>query len=528
MKKNKKNNYIIFIFLLFLLFFSFSVIIAYDTSHYMTYVKIFEGLSPFSEWDIVRGPIFPLILFLSNVLFGKSPQGMLVCMFIFYLIFVYVVWKILNEIFYDSDNKKQKIIKWILFLFCILNPINFGYAHTMLTEFVAIPLILVSVYFSWKWITNDNHRVLYSLIFTFLILFSWHLKQPYICFTFFPLLVSMFINFFTKQNKKWYYPLSVLVSLIVLIISIISWNAFLIYKKVDMNSGRDSSTMLSGQIIKAVNSVDSISYELFLENKINLLDKTENEVLTKEKNNTIILNIYNNDKLVDQDILLKNYSTTDAVKEIINLFYKHPIILLRSYEKNTCGISSLCQVGLTGEGTELKVYDTINYTNLFENKFYAYRLYQNNISNDLNLPENVFSRIEPYSQTIHSSIFSKIFIFLEQPTSILYKIFILISPLTFLILLFYGIFCKKNMQRKKTYYLGLILSITSILTTLSFSLVYLIIDRYSVELFIPNILCFVLCLSLIFQNNKGKKRSKKIREKKDGLDEKNINNYSGI
>ena len=78
MKNNKKAIFLIIgSLLLFIYFFSVPMNIFWDTGHYMSYVEIFEHNLPWQSWDIVRGFVFPGLIFISNLLFGKTTQGIL-------------------------------------------------------------------------------------------------------------------------------------------------------------------------------------------------------------------------------------------------------------------------------------------------------------------------------------------------------------------------------------------------------------------------------------------------------------------
>ena len=88
-------------------------------------------------------------------------------------------------------------------LLTIFNPIIFGFYHSLLTEFVAITLSVISCYYAVIWydvepLKDKKKFVLISLWFVFLTVFSWFLKQPYISCGFFPLLVSYVISLFKK------------------------------------------------------------------------------------------------------------------------------------------------------------------------------------------------------------------------------------------------------------------------------------------------------------------------------------------
>ena len=128
MKSVIKKN--LFIIILTIIFFSVPVVITWDSAHYLSMTAIFEKVNLWKNWDIVRGISFPLLIYFSDLIFGKSNVGLTILMFIFYLIMLFYVYKIVNNIF---DNK-YPILKFILYFFVIINPIIFGYYHTLLTE----------------------------------------------------------------------------------------------------------------------------------------------------------------------------------------------------------------------------------------------------------------------------------------------------------------------------------------------------------------------------------------------------------
>ena len=107
MKKFIMKNKVLLVFaILVIIFFSSSLVLTYDSTHYLGFVDIFEGTKPFSSWDIVRGPVFPFILYIFDLFFGKSSFGMLLGMFIFYLIYCVIFYQFSTIIFEDSKRKK--------------------------------------------------------------------------------------------------------------------------------------------------------------------------------------------------------------------------------------------------------------------------------------------------------------------------------------------------------------------------------------------------------------------------------------
>ena len=105
----KKNRNLILLLILAILFFSATLTITWDSAHYLTYVDIFEGHRDFASWDIVRGPVFPLIITLGDKIFGKSAIGLLSLFFIIYLVYGYLILLIAREIFKNAKSKKMWI-----------------------------------------------------------------------------------------------------------------------------------------------------------------------------------------------------------------------------------------------------------------------------------------------------------------------------------------------------------------------------------------------------------------------------------
>ena len=193
----KKYHKELLFLLLLVTFFSFSVIITYDSSHYMSYVNILKGNLAFSTWDIVRGPIFPFLIFGGIFLFGETIQGLLILFFLFYLLYAYLVYAFATKIL------QNRLVRWIVIFFCLLNPMIFGYFHTLLTEFVAITFAMLSCYLACLWWNEKDvkKRNACSLFFIFGMAFAWLLKQPYICCAFFPMVISAI--FAIIKNHTW-------------------------------------------------------------------------------------------------------------------------------------------------------------------------------------------------------------------------------------------------------------------------------------------------------------------------------------
>ena len=138
MKKVVKDNFFLFMMILLTIFyFEYSVTISYDSAHYMSYVNIFEGNLGWNNWDVVRGPIFPIIIHVGNILFGKTSQGLIMNTYIYYLIMLLLIFKLLFtllpfllvlSIFIRIKGiiKQNKILDLIIVLF------GFSFLHVLL------------------------------------------------------------------------------------------------------------------------------------------------------------------------------------------------------------------------------------------------------------------------------------------------------------------------------------------------------------------------------------------------------------
>lgn len=463
--KNLPWHYICLI-LIVVLFFSFNVILTYDSGHYLTYVSIFEGKSPASSWDIVRGPVFPLIIHAFNIIFGKTNAGLLVGLFLFYLLFAFTCYNLCCEI--TKTYKHKKIIQNIVFVILILNPLIFGYFHVLLTEFVAITMTVLNIMIAYKWIfiKDDNKKslILFAIYFIFSIVFCYHLKQPYILISFIPILVAAIIAIVRNHKRKNVIQRisTILISLIFLIISIVSWGNVLVAIGANHDSGRDSSTMLGKQLLLAY----QISYDNDNDGK--------------------------NDKL----------STIDATNLIMGGFFKNPFRTIKIYLQNYCGLSSMCEI-TTPNGYDFTSTSNLVGLSTYENTFIGYATFreEDNISP---MKENMSILASNYSVPKNKSIFAKPMNWLKIPTNLLFKV-ATITPLLSLVALTIFKLKYKNKKYNNLFYLNLILLITSCCHMFIGAGIGMIIDRYAIEIFVPSLLGLFGTITYIISLKQGKK-----------------------
>lgn len=451
--------------LIIILFFSFCAILTFDSGHYLSYVSIFEGNSPASSWDVVRGPIFPLIIRFFNIFFGKTNTGLLIGLFIFYIIFAFTCYKTCKEI--TKHYKHGKLIQNIIIAVLILNPLIFGYFHVLLTEFVAITLTMLNLLIAYRWIfvdtKNKKSLILYAIYFVASIIFCYHLKQPYIIISFVPPSIAAIISIVRNHRKKniLYRISTLIISGLFLLISIFSWNGILKAIGADENSGRDSASMLGQQLLLAY----QISYDNDGDGK--------------------------NDRI----------STGDAIKLILEEFGRNPLHIAKIYLQNYCGLTSMCEI-TTPNGYDF--YSTSNLVGLstYENTFIGYATYraENNISP---MNEEMTARASAYESAPNKSFFAKIMDKLKIPTNILFKVAAVTPLLTLIILL---VFKHKDKAKayNKLFYLNLLLILTSCAHLFVGAGIGLIIDRYAIEIVAPSLLGLLGTITYIICIVRGK------------------------
>lgn len=435
--------------LLVIIFFSIRLIITYDSAHYLNYVSIFEGNLPASSWDIVRGPVFPAIIFLFDTIFGKTGTGILVGIFIFYLIFAITCYCTCKEI--CKHYKHKTLITNILLTVLILNPLIMGYFHVLLTEFIAITFTLLNILLAYKWLHCDTHSkkqlIFYSIYFIFSVIFCYHLKQSYIIVAFIPLITATIISIVRQHTKKniLYRSGTLLLSLFFFFTSLIAWNTILQRMGVDMDTGRDSSSMLSQQLLKAY----QITYDQDSDGK--------------------------NDPL----------STMDAIGVLFRDFISNPTHITSTYVRNYCGLTSVCVISSDDTVDYISTFD-FNGLETFENTTIGYRPYSVSPS-IFEMTDSLYSNASIYGDSTNRSLIAKIMVLFKGPANLLFKLSLILCLPSIIVLIIFRI-KYKNPKHSALFALSLILLITAFLHLAFSAGIGLIIDRYAIEAFVPSVL----------------------------------------
>ena len=517
MLKNKKIVGV-FIFILFIFYFQYSVTIAWDSADYMNYVNIFEGNQPWSSWNIVRGSIFPLIIFVGNFIFGKSSQGITVMTFIFYLFTLFFYFKIVEDFMLYNLNIKQKkknIIECIFIVFTVLNPIIFGYFHCLLTEFVGINISIISCYFAYKWLNSNffetrKKYILFSLYFIIMIPISWHLKQPYVSCALFAFFITYLISVFENKKIKSIIvrTITLFSCILMLFISIKIWNLFLKKINVDPSEDRNPTVILSTQVLNGTDIVrikdsnDIKNLELYIKKtKLNKEEKKAIRNYWSKGKRFFILNTYEDGKIINSDYVYNKghrISFLTSISYVLKTFIDHPILLSSSYASNYLATINVYRTEpYMGGYRNTHVFD-LKYSN--EISSLGYRPYNyNKTSNILNLTPELYQNVKYYEQVNNSCpLVNSLMKFLTEIYSIIYKGLFVLLPFSLLFTIIWRII-EKNQKLKIKLNLCIILFGFSFLHVFLHVFLGALIDRYTVPAILTNFMgmfCFLFCIIL--------------------------------
>lgn len=517
----KKNKLVILFVVLFICYFEYSITVLWDSAHYMSYVNIFEGILPWNSWDVVRGPVFPIIIYLGNFIFGKTTQGLILNTFVYYVLMLFFVYKILIYFFDEmklDERKKKKLIVFIL-IFIIINPIIFGFYHSLLTEFVAITFSIVSCYLSTIWGEIDYKQkkikyILFSVTLTFLVIFCWFLKQPYVSGALFPFCVSYFIQIFEKWDFRNFMvrSITIIFCCLCLLFSIKVWNSFLTSKGNDPNTDRNPTNSLGSQLINSIDFLEVVSDEkIYTINYISSLSLSSNEKneiskMLEEDKKYIIINEYKGHNVVNSDYIIMddgNLGMFKSLKYIFKIFIDRPIDLISSYVSNYLSIIDVFSTETTdGVGYKSNKKIDINFSN--EISTIAYRPYSY-IDNVFYMLPEMRERVECYNQPNHAfKGFNYLFKILQYPFLYLFKLLFLLLPFTLIYSIFKRINIKNSKKSSKVYNLVIILLGYSFLHLLLHTVTGAIIDRYAVPGYITVILGTLMLIYYEFKFKKSK------------------------
>jgi hypothetical protein len=244
----------------------YPVTFTYDSGQYFSYFKILSGDLPWESWDPVRGPVFPFYLKIITDLFGNTINSLIIPVVFFHLLLFFIASYFVISSFDDSYSLSKRTI-WILlilvFAFIIVDPLIIGFYHAVLTEYIASTIALLSClisYFLYKnTIRNERIRPVFFIIISILVIFAWHLKQPYFGAAIFPLiLVSLFIILKQKNRTiSFQVILGNIFVIFMLIVSIFLWDLILPNTGLASNQGRNTSAFINVILVQNTDLIKS-------------------------------------------------------------------------------------------------------------------------------------------------------------------------------------------------------------------------------------------------------------------------------
>ena len=493
---------VIIVFLL-ILFFSYNITTTWDSSEYLGLADYIGTDKMQDKWIGHRGIAFPFLLKLFKPFGIENTVFLLILTFIFYISMVittYIIYKKLKEIGY-LKSKVRKIIFIVYSIFLIvLNPIIFGYYHTILTEFVAMTIALVMCYLTWKWIDydwkeNKKQSIIYAIIFAFLTVFMYHIKQSLVPLTIIPVLIVAFISIINNfKLKNILTKISTVIFIIVILIgSIKVWNSSM--KKAEVRE-TTATKRVNGHLISGITRLKRICDETTIDNveldieKMSNKDNEEiNKILAKESEYKTF-DVYQN---LDKDRYLVyfgkgTYSFKEDLKFYIKTLITEPSAILNSYYNGYKRIV-FCRedmpLWLGRENFEIPIRIYLNEENVV----------------DINIDyEQYIKNYRSINQgNIVSIVFNKYALSVFFPITAFTKISLWILPITWIISL--GIYCIFN---KKISFINLkVLQLVVILYTTSFGgiMSYIafgaFVDRYVVPMMITTFIGHLLSVFLM-------------------------------
>lgn len=481
-------------------FFAFKAYFSPDSSEYYYLSCIFDGTVPFSEWYPVRGFSFPFFLFLSAKIFGNTPFGIQMGLYLLNLSLHILSFLILKRVIRQEHWERHRGKIYLLYLLLLaLNPIIIGYSHTVLTESMAPTLALLSVYLALGWYRQPNgfnlKKVWYVLGFSAVMILTWFLKQPYlplICFVLFLAVLCSLIRNHTKFNI-WYRIVSFFACFALLIGSMLIWNAVL--DRAGLNTEKAES-FAPESIFNSLNIYyrRETAYQkdrYFVATSL-LPQADKDAILAKIDagepcNDYRIYNIYGFDKttLIDQKACVfsgDKLQTMDAVRFLLREMVDNPRLVVDCYYSNY-----MAAIGL--------------HSNMTDNQYIAGTQFVSSEGENRSLAMYIFSEgpsywwrfylndhtYEEYMEKPYAKYMTQFEVEKEVPRpvtaiaetvypgySLLFKFSFLLCP--FIALYAFVQFCRH--REKETYFLLTILFGASFVHTLFHAMTGQIIDRY--------------------------------------------------
>ena len=528
--KQKKNIVFLIVFIIITIaYFYVPLFVMPDSADYYNYLRILRGTDPISSWGFYRGPSLPTIIYIGTLIFGDNMLGILATTYVFFSGFIILFYLFLVKILKELEVGKTKEIIILVFFYALImfNPILFGYFHSFLTEFVGIFLGLFSCLFCWRWMSIDffegKLKYIFSiLIFIFLFLLSWFLKQPFVTVILFPILIASLLSVITKLN--WKNTIQRLATLLLcflfLFAGIKGWNRLLENPEEMLEDKYTSNYYLSHSIINGLSNLrlesqlDGIAGEDPLEDpyisdadKMRIADILEGN--NPKKFQTVKIMTVNGD-LVDKMVLYyegDDFSLKEAISFWYKVFRKHPTILLESYYSNYLATVNIYISWRSNEGAYYPIKEITNFHNENWSIGLGYTMSKDNflwIGDYLN--KYVGNLYALNNNEIFSSNIFKIYADFHLN---LFKVLFGLLPFVLIAVVIKYLWSFKKLSEEKRRYLNLVIILLgfSFLHTVFHAVTGAIIDRY-VYIVVPEIILAFMILFVLIEKKHSKVKKK--------------------
>ena len=529
---NKVELLIIFCVLIALtyMFFQFRLFVTFDSSKYYEYLSYLKGKLPMSQWDPVRGPIYPIVILIFTTLFGNNHFGMLFGNYIIYIAMIYIGYKILKKVFQDIYKKDVPIYLWILFIVLfVFNPIMIGYQHLMLTESI-IPIVffasslLCLKFYTISFKENKKKYIIYSIVLCLLSTIAYFIKQPFAPVVWMSIFITAVLSgIYLKSWKEFGIKLLVFVfSLIFTFISLMCWNS--IIKLNDGNDPSNSATAMTARgLIGMPYHFKSEEKESYCNNSFLTYHTLESSDYDKVKTlmkssdwckKIDVYNVYDNGQNYKKtEIIFKkdeNISLFESVGFLLKLWFKYPVYSIHSYYENLLTITDLENiVDKFGDYTPVAGIESDVKRENNDLALVIFNKGYNNVYWEPNNDEPIFPealKINPsvdmndYETTTSDNQRASVIMRLLSPVSVTLFKFLMTFSFIFMIYAFIKFIKNKNIS----YFVVTLFSGMAV-TNVMFNVLFAAnIDRYVYPTYIFMLLAFIICFADKREYNKKK------------------------
>lgn len=495
------------------IYFSFLPTIIADSVGYYSYMDILRRERDISAWNYLRGPTFPVILYVIFAVFGDNPIGFLFGTLFFWILCIFFVLRIYKlSAVVDSDSSCI-FVSASTVLFIVFNPLIIGYFHAMMTEFVACTFTVIAIYFSFKWIEISTKKIflaLYYLIFFCILgVVMWFLKQPYLFCVIIPMVLSLLLWLFQRKDILTLFYKILSITLVILSSWFVAnaWNKFLI------NNGAVSSVQ-SQNYISAVAKSGLTSFSVassekqtlgYIEENKTMFSDDEllelNEILngSSKYNQYEIVELNEEGSITDSFLVFWNNSGDILKSESISYYFtilkKFPLKVLQEYIDNYLTIANVYGCGNRNWTGYYPIKELKNWS--CENKSIGLSAYETDLipydsnSTDWKSGNNDMSQYELINSPV--TWVQKLMVTLSEPALLLFKILLVLSPFIFVYSYLCCFFYKDAEEYRGFYKILTLLFGYSFLYVLMNAVTGSLIDRYAfVPFFISTIGLIVL------------------------------------